>query len=476
MKRSDLHPYQLRAVDFIKSHPQAALFMEMGLGKSVCTLTAIADLMLDLELTKVLVVGPRKVIETTWTDEVEKWEHLRWLRIVRVIGTEKKRIQAVNTPADIYVISRDSFVWLARYHRAKMPYDMIVLDELTSFKSTDSKRFKAMRLTRAQYDRIVGLTGTPAPNGYLDIFGQMYCIDGGKRLGRYKTHYLEKYFNYVQSEKYYTLRCDLKAGAKKEIDKKISDIALVMKAEDYLTLPKRIDIVKTIELPEKLMKQYRQFQKDCITEILAPASSRQAVVSPQLSNQPSVITAANAAALMGKLAQFCNGAIYDEDKAVHEVHHEKLDALAEIVESAGSPVLVFYQYQHDVPRIVSSVCGALASQPSVRVYKGEQDFRDWNAGKIDVLLAHPASCSYGLNLQQGGHIIVWFGTGWNLELYQQANARLDRQGQTHPVLVYNLVCRGTVDERALAALSSKADTQASLMNAVKQLINEQLIS
>lgn len=461
MNRTDLHPYQLRAVDFIKSHPQAALFMEMGLGKSVCTLTAISDLILGLELRSVLVVGPRKVIETTWTDEAEKWDHLRWMRIVRVIGTEKKRVKALATPAEIYVIGRDSFVWLVKYYRAKMPFDMIVLDELTSFKSTEALRFKAMRLTRAQYDRIVGLTGTPAPNGYLDLFGQMYCLDGGKRLGRYKTHYVNKYFDVVQSEAHYNISCELKENAKAEIDRAISDIALVMKAEDYLTLPKRIDVVKNVELPAQLMKAYRAFKRDCILWF-----------KNELEEKDTPVTAANAAALMGKLSQFCNGAVYDESHAVHEVHQEKLAALQEIVESAGSPVLVFYQYKHDVPRILSSVRDASASKPSVRVYEGEQDFRDWNAGRIDVLLAHPASCSYGLNLQQGGHIIVWFGTGWNLELYQQANARLDRQGQQHPVIVYNLVCLGTVDERALAALSRKADMQQALMDAVKELMQE----
>lgn len=453
MNRSDLHPYQLRAVDFIKSHRQSALFLEMGLGKTVSTLTAISDLIQDLEIRSALVVGPRKVIETTWTDETEKWEHLRWLRITRVIGTEKKRIEALQSRADIYVISRDLFVWLIKYYRAKVPFDMVVLDELTSFKSSKAQRFKAFRLVRSQFDRIVGLTGTPAPNGYLDLYGQIYCLDGGVRLGRYKTHYLRDYFDTVRAPQGYNLRCELRRGAKEQIDKKISDITLVMEAADYLTLPKRTDVTKTIELPDAMMKQYRKFQKDCVMELKREAT----------------ITAANAAALMGKLSQFCNGAIYDEEHMVHEVHGEKLAALQEIVEAAGSSVLVFYLYRHDIARIQQALSGIVSE---IRVYEGEQDFRDWNAGRIDVLLAHPASCSYGLNLQQGGHIIVWFGTGWNLELYQQANARLDRQGQTAPVIVYNLVCRGTVDERALAALTGKADTQQALMDSIKEMIAE----
>ena len=418
MNRSDLHPYQLRAVDFIKSHRQSALFLEMGLGKTVSTLTAISDLIQDLEIRSALVVGPRKVIETTWTDETEKWEHLRWLRITRVIGTEKKRIEALQSRADIYVISRDLFVWLIKYYRAKVPFDMAVLDELTSFKSSKAQRFKAFRLVRSQFDRIVGLTGTPAPNGYLDLYGQIYCLDGGVRLGRYKTHYLRDYFDTVRAPQGYNLHCELRRGA-----------------------------------PDALMKQYRKFQKDCVMELKREAT----------------ITAANAAALMGKLSQFCNGAIYDEEHMVHEVHGEKLAALQEIVEAAGSPVLVFYLYRHDIARIQQALSGIVSE---IRVYEGEQEFRDWNAGRIDVLLAHPASCSYGLNLQQGGHIIVWFGTGWNLEMYQQANARLDRQGQTAPVIVYNLVCRGTVDERALAALTGKADTQQALMDSIKEMIAE----
>lgn len=450
MNRTDLHPYQLRAVDFIKSHSQAALFLEMGLGKTVSTLTAIADLIEELEIRTALVVGPRKVIETTWTDEASKWEHLQWLRVVRVIGSEEKRLQALATKADVYVISRDLFVWLVRHYKTKVPFDMVVLDELTSFKASTAQRFKAFRLVRSQFDRIVGLTGTPAPNGYLDLYGQMYCLDGGRRLGKYKTHYIREYFDTVRAPQGYNIKCDLKPGAKERIDNKISDIALVMEAKDYLTLPRRRDIMKTVELSPALMKQYRKFRKDCIMELKKEAT----------------ITAANAAALIGKLSQFCNGAIYDDEHGVHEIHGEKLIALQEIVESAGSPVLVFYQYKHDIPRISQALKGVAGS---VRVYQGEQDFRDWNAGRIDVLLAHPASCSYGLNLQQGGHIIVWFGTGWNLELYQQANARLDRQGQLHPVIVYHLVCRDTVDEQAMTALSGKADMQAALMDAVKRM-------
>ena len=453
MNRKDLHPYQLRAVDFIKSHDHAALFLEMGLGKTVSTLTAIADLIQDFELRNALVIGPRKVIETTWTDEALKWDHLRWLRIVRIMGTEKKRLQALQQPADIYVVSRDLFVWLVRYYKARLPFDMAVLDELTSFKSSTALRFKAFRLVRTQFDRIIGLTGTPAPNGYLDLYGQMFCLDGGQRLGRYKTQYIRDYFNAVRAPQGYDIRCDLRPGAKEAIDQKLSDITLVMKAEDYLTLPRRQDIVKSVELPPAIMKQYREFQRECIMEL------------PQ---DTTTITAANAAALIGKLSQFCNGAVYDEEHGVHEIHQEKLAALQEIVEAAGSPVLVFYQFQHDVPRICSACRDAVTT---IRVYRGEQDFRDWNAGRIDVLLAHPASCSYGLNLQQGGHIIVWFGTGWNRELYQQAIARLDRQGQLHPVLNYRLVCRGTVDERALASLAGKADMQQALMDAVKEIIN-----
>lgn len=446
------HPYQERATEFLLSHTHCACLMEMGLGKSIITLTAIGRLIEDAEVCRVLVVAPLKVAETTWSSEAEKWDHTQWLRVSRVLGTEKQRLRALEAKADIYVMGRDSFVWLVKHYKGKLPFDMLVIDELTSFKSSKAQRFKAMRLARGSFDRIVGLTGTPAPNGYLDLWAQVFCIDGGERLGRFVTKYRETYFNTILSPQGYALRCDLRPGAKERIDALIADISIAMRAEDYLSLPDRQDIVQQVCLPDAVKKRYEDFERELVLE-----------------TGDAQVSAANAAALMVKLAQFCNGAIYTDEQMVQEIHDEKLRALTEIVESAGSPVLVFYQFRHDIPRIVEAV-----EKMRLRVvsYQDARQLEEWNEGKIDVLLAHPASCAYGLNLQQGGHIIIWFGTGWNLEQYQQANARLHRQGQRYPVLVYNLVCKGTVDERALAALHGKRNTQDALMATLSELVKK----
>ena len=448
MKRSDLHEYQVRAVDFIKTHTHCALLLDMGLGKSVSTLTAINDLINDSEVERVLIIAPRTVAESTWASECEKWEHLKYLRVSRVIGNEKQRLKALEEKADIYVMGRDNVVWLVKHYRAKIPFDVIVLDELTSFKSNKSQRFKALKLIRTQPNRIIGLTGTPAPNGYKDLWAQMYCLDGGKRLGAYITHYMNNYFSQVMSPYGYAIKTTLVPGAKEKIEERISDICISMKSEDYLTLPDRQDIVQKVELPPSVMKRYREFEKEQVLE-----------------TKNAEITAASAAALMNKLSQFSNGAVYDADGQAHHIHDHKLEHLEEIVEQAGSPVLVFYQFKSDIPRITE----ALSKGYKVVQYNNDDDLKAWNEGKIDVLLAHPASTAYGLNMQQGGHIVVWYGTGWNLELYQQANARLYRQGQKYPVLIYNLVCKGTVDERALMVLQGKMSAQEGLLRAVKEL-------
>lgn len=440
-------------VDFIKAVPRCALFAEMGTGKSVSTLTAISDLIDDLEVGKVLIVAPKKVAEITWSDECEKWEHLRHLRISRVMGTSAQRTKALKEKADIYVLGRDSFVWLCNYYKAKLPFDMVVLDELTSFKSNTSQRFKAFKLIRGGLNRIVGLTGTPVPNGYLDLWAQIFCLDGGERLGKFITHYRNNYFSLITSRQGFIIKSSLRKGAKEQIDNLIADISIALKAEDYLTLPPRQDITRKIVLPPQVQKIYKDFEHDMVLSL----------------SKETEITATNAAALMGKLLQLSNGALYtDTEGQYEEIHKEKLNALLEIQEEAKSPILVFYQYIHDKQRIQQ----AFGNDVKVRVYESEQDLRDWNNGKIDVLLAHPASCSYGLNLQKGGSIIVWFGTGFNLEQYQQANGRLYRQGQEMPVRIYHLVCTGTVDEKAMAALQNKAADQEGLMKAVKELMKQ----
>lgn len=447
------YEYQRAAIQWVLDHPRCGLFLDMGLGKSVITLTALQQLMDDGEVGRTLVVAPKKVAETTWTTEAEKWDHLKSLRVARVMGTEKQRDMALASKADVYVIGRDSFVWLVGKYGGVLPFDVLVIDELTSFKSSKSNRFKAMRMATPTVDRVIGLTGTPAPNGLIDLWAQMYCIDMGERLGKSVTKYREAYFD-LHRWNNIVVRSSVKKGCEGAIRSKIADICLSMQAKDYLQLPDMIVHEERITLSEKVMRAYTTFERDKVLEF-----------TEQHSDESVNVLANSAAGLMNKLSQYANGAVYDDDRNVHEVHDEKLDKLAEIVEAAnGSHVLVFYQFKHDVERIMRKLKGYV-----VKSYEGEKELREWNAGGIDVLLAHPMSTAFGLNMQQGGHYIVWFGTGWNLELYQQANARLHRQGQQHPVQVYKLICDGTVDMRANAALDSKKGVQQSLLDSLNYL-------
>lgn len=450
------YEYQQTAMQWILDNPRCGLFLDMGLGKTVSTLTAIQQLIDDCEITRTLVVAPKKVAETTWTTEAEKWEHLKALKVVKVMGTEKQRKIALATKADVYVIGRDSFVWLVGIFGGMLPFDVLVIDELTSFKSSKSNRFKAMRLATPTVKRVIGLTGTPAPNGLIDLWAQMYCIDMGERLGRSVTKYRETYFE-THKWNNIVVRCDVKKGCDEIIRKKIADICLSMQAKDYLQLPDLLTHTIKVYLSASVMAAYTKFEKEKVLEFKA-----------EHGDEPANVLAQSAAGLMNKLSQFANGSIYDEERNVHHIHDEKLDRLAEIIEAAnGNSVLVFYQYKHDVDSIVRKL-----KEYAVRVYKDESDLKEWNAGHIDVLLAHPASTAFGLNMQAGGHYIVWFGTGWNLELYQQANARLHRQGQQHPVQVYKLVCANTVDERADAALDNKKGVQQSLLDSLNYLIRK----
>ena len=454
--RYNPYEYQKKGVEWILTHPRCTLLWEMGLGKSVVTLTAIQKLMDYCEIDRTLVVAPKKVAETTWSTEAEKCDHLRGLRVAKVMGTEKQRNLALASKADIYVIGRDSFVWLVGKYGGELPFDALVIDELTSFKSSKSNRFKAMRMATSSVKRVIGLTGTPAPNGLIDLWAQMYCIDQGERLGKSITRYRETYF---ETHKWNNIivRCDVKKGCEDIIRNKIADICLSMQAKDYLQLPDLLSHTVKVYLSEASMSAYTKFEKEKVLEFKA-----------EHEGEPANILANSAAGLMNKLSQFANGAVYDEEKNAHEVHDEKLDKLAEIVEAAnGASILVFYQFKHDVGRIKKKLKGY-----RVVSYEGEAELRAWNAGKIDVLLAHPASTAFGLNMQQGGHYIVWFGLGWNLELYQQANARLHRQGQQHPVTVYKLICAGTVDERAEAALEGKKGVQQSLLDSLNFLIRK----
>lgn len=452
------HPYeyQAKATRFVIDHPECGLLLDMGLGKSVITLTALRELMDDCEISTALVVAPKKVAETTWTTEAAKWNHLQGMTVAKVMGTERQRKTALAEKADVYVIGRDNFVWLVGLYGGRLPFDVLVIDELTSFKNSKSQRFKAMRIARPSVRRVIGLTGTPAPNGLMDLWGQMYCIDMGERLGKSVTRYRETHFETFRRNNI-VLRCDVKKGHEEIIRNSIADICLSMQAKDYLQLPGLMVNTVPVELSPEVMDAYNRFEREKVLEF------RQ-----EHEGEPSNILANSAAGLMNKLAQFANGAVYDEDRNVHEVHGEKLAKLSEIVEAAnGSSILVFYQFKHDIPRIRKKLRGC-----RVEVYEGERQLLDWNAGKIDVLLAHPASTAYGLNMQQGGHYIVWFGTGWDLELFQQANARLYRQGQKHPVTVYKLIGAHTVDERASASLENKKARQQSLLDSLNYLIRK----
>lgn len=451
------YEYQQTAIKWIINNPRCGLFLDMGLGKTVSTLTAIQQLMDDCEVSRTLVVAPKKVAETTWTTEAQKWDHLKSLKVAKVMGTEKQRKLALAEKADVYVIGRDSFVWLVGIFGGMLPFDVLVIDELTSFKSSKSNRFKAMRMATPTAKRVIGLTGTPAPNGLIDLWAQMYCIDMGERLGKSVTKYRETYF---ETHKWNNIivRCNVKKGYDEVIRKKIADICLSMQAKDYLQLPDLINHTIKVQLSSTTMQAYTKFEREKVLQF-----------QDEHQGETANVLAQSAAGLMNKLSQFANGAIYDDEKNVHHVHDEKLDRLAEIIEAAnGSSVLVFYQYKHDAARIAEKFNKAYR----VKVYTDEKQLIEWNAGQVDILLAHPASTAFGLNMQDGGHYIVWFGTGWNLELYQQANARLHRQGQQYPVQVYNLVCSGTVDERAEAALENKKGVQQGLLDSLNYLIRK----
>lgn len=452
LTESNLHEYQRRSVQHILEHDYCGLFLDMGLGKTVSTLTAITRLYELCEISKTLVIAPKRVAENTWTTEAAKWKHLKHLKASVVIGTERERKEALRAKADLYIINRENVAWLVGYYQSAFPFDMVVIDELSSFKSAKSIRFKSLRMVRGKINRIVGLTGTPAPNGLIDLWPQLYLLDMGQRLGKTITGYRDRYFTPGRRNGQVIFDYRLRKESENEIYSKIGDICISMSAKDYLSLPERINRTVEIKLPEDLQKKYDIFEREQVLQMA----------------EENDITAVNAAALSTKLRQFANGAIYDDEKNYHEVHNIKLEALEEIVEGAtGQPVLVFYSFIHDYERITKHL-----KHYKPRKLDTSQDIDDWNAGKINVLLAHPASAGHGLNLQAGGNIIVWFGLNWSLELYQQANARLDRQGQIKPVIIHHLVLVNTIDMKIMAALDNKAESQNALMEAVKAIIKK----
>lgn len=459
MNESNLHDYQRATVAHILDNPKAGVFLDMGLGKTVSTLTAVQKLLFEeLAVSRVLVIAPKRVTESVWTAEARKWEHLAGLKLSRVIGTEKQRIAALAAPAHIYLVSRDNVAWLCgRFGGTKLPFDMLVIDESSSFKNHQSQRFKALKAALASFSRVVILTGTPAPNGLIDIWAQIYMLDRGERLGKLIGKFREEHFrpNARNGDIVYSYK--IKEGAEQAIHDKIADICVSMKAADYLALPARVNNYIETPLGDDVAKLYRDFEREQIMALLAGEGPDE-----------TTITAASAAALSNKLLQFAGGAVYDNEKGVVEVHGAKIAELAEIVEQAGGkPVLVAWNYRHEADRIHRAL-----AKYAPRALKTDADIQDWNAGKIRVMTMHPASGGHGLNLQAGGNIIAWFSPTWSLELYQQFNARLDRQGQTEAVIVHHLVAPGTIDTDVLAALDDKTGTQEHLMRSLKARIED----
>ena len=419
----------------------------LGLGKTVITLTAIDALIYDyLTVNRVLVIAPKKVAEATWQAEARKWDHLHRLTIATALGTAENRKLSVISGADITIINRENVVWLVEEFGRSWPFDMVVVDESSSFKNPAAKRFKALRRMLPRIGRVVILTGTPAPNGLEDLWSQVYLLDRGERLGRFITHYRERYFDHNPWRHEYVP----KPGAFEAVKAKIADICVSMKAEDWLQLPELVIHDVPVALEGAGLKAYREMERTMVMKV-----------------NDEEISATTAAALTGKLLQLCGGAVYDEDGGAHPVHDAKLEALEELIEALNEPALLFYGYRHELPGI-EAVLKKLGK--SYRVLGNAVDAETWNAGRLDVLLAHPASCAYGLNLQEGGRHVIWYTLTWSLELYQQANARLYRQGQTKPVIIHRLLVQGGADEDVAKALGEKDETQAALVEALKARI------
>lgn len=446
-----LHNYQVVAKDFIIGHPNAAVILDMGMGKTATTLSAVNELMFDrFEVTKVLVIAPLRVANTVWSDEIEQWAELRHLRYSKIVGTPKQRKVALQKDADIYIVNRENLPWLVEQCSPYFKWDMVVIDELSSFKSWQSKRFKAFMAMRPYMKRIVGLTGTPSSNGLMDLFAEFKVIDGGERLGRFIGEFRSRYFEEGRRNGNIVYEYIPMDYAECQIQDKISDITISMKALDYLDMPELISTKKLVRMSEKEKEKYSQFKKEYVLSELDGLE----------------VTAANAASLTNKLVQLSNGAVYSDDHTVVALHEQKLDALEDILESAnGEPVLVAYWFKHDLARII----GRLEKlKVKSRVLKTEEDIREWNKGNVPVGLLHPAGAGHGLNLQKGGHHLVWFGLTWSLELYQQTNARLWRQGQeAETVVIQHIVTEGTIDEEILKALENKDAQQERLIEAVK---------
>lgn len=449
MKEYKPHPYQAYCRDRIIDTKNIALFLEMGLGKTVITLDAINQLKYDrLCIRRVLVIAPKKVAESTWQTEATKWQGLAHLRCSTVLGSLADRKAALAKSADIYIINRENTQWLVEYYKHAWPFDMVVIDESSSFKNHQAKRFKALKLVRSRINRMVLLTGTPSPQSLLDLWPQVFLLDGGARLGKTITSYRNTYFAPDKRSATIIYSYKLRPGSEAAIYQRISDICISMRSADYLTLPELVYNDIPVKLDAAAQKTYDALERDMLLEI-----------------DESTITAGTAAVLTNKLLQLCNGAVYDEDGQVIELQNCKIDALLETVEQLhGEHAVICYNFKHDKDRLLQALAG---TGLRVAVYEGDKQMQAWNAGQLDLLLVQPASCGYGLNLQQGGHHIIWFGLTWSLELYQQTNKRLHRQGQEHPVFVHHLIVKGGADEDVIASLQSKDQTQESLLNALR---------
>ena len=445
LSRNDLHPYQLQAVQFIKDTPSCALWLDMGLGKTISTLTAVKDLLGDGTVKRIVIIAPLRVAMSTWPNEVKRWDYLSDLYIHQLAGlSPAARQKALVQPAQISVINRELVPWLVEAYGQRWPYDMVIIDESSAFKSTQAKRWRALRSVLPKIKRMVQLTATPAANNLIDLWPQIYLLDRGERLGKTKGMFLEKFCRSVGNPQWN--QWEVKPERKDALYTLLADITIRMKAKDYLDVPDRIDSVIQVRPAPKWRKQYADLQKDFVLQLEAGE-----------------ITAVNAAVQTGKLLQMCNGAMYLDEGGYEVVHNDKLDALAELLEQTDEPVLVAFQFKSDLARLRERFPQAtfLGKDPEV--------IDRWNDGKIPLLLAHPASAGHGLNLQQGGRTIVWFGLPWSLELYSQFNGRLHRQGQEKPVLVYHILVGDTADEAVHSTLTQKDATQNDLLEAIKKL-------
>jgi len=464
MNELNLHNYQRATVEHILTNHACGVFLDMGLGKTISTLTAIKRLKFEeFEIDAALVIAPKRVAESVWSAEVEKWAHLKGLRISKIIGTERQRKDAVRVKADIYMLGRDNVVWFQSMYQSLRVLGedvMLVVDESSSFKNPKSQRFKALKHLQPYFTRICILTGTPAPNGLIDLWSQIWLLDRGERLGKTLTGFRDKYFSPGKRNGHIVFNYNAQEGSDTLIHDAIGDICISMKAEDYLDMPPAIYNDISLDLGAAVMKRYTDFERDKVLELVSGI------------DESGEVSALNAAALSNKLLQFAGGAVYDEERNVHTIHAVKLEAAEEVIEAAnGKPVLLAYTYKHELDRLLVK----LKKYGPVKL-ETDQHIKDWNAGKIPILLMHPASGGHGLNLQEGSNIALWYSCNWSLELYQQFNKRLDRQGQQERVTINRLVAIGTEDERVIAALDSKANTQESLMQSIKAKIDKYLKS